>query len=146
MSYINGLHPEKNGDLHKIIEQIVGKAIPMWDAMFGALMDEKMPRIVTTDICYGGSPVNEDGCYISDFSELPVVHPEPPCFEQSEWLRHQKVYERKAPVDLRNTFGKLQIVVKVRVSRFDFGCAHALKSSIHDPRILKADLTSSAVG
>ena len=97
--------------------------------MFGALMDEKVPRIVTENTCYGGIPEGEDAFYRSDYSELPVVHPEPPNFEESEWLRHQKIYEHKTPVDLRNTFGKLQIVVKVRVRSLDSERTQALKSN-----------------
>ena len=120
LSYINGLHPEKYGGLHKIIEQIVGKAIPLWDAMFASLMDEKVPRIMLENPCYGINPEDED--FEIDYSELPVVHPEPPSFGESEWLKHQKVNQGKTPVDLRNTFGKLQIVVKVCVLGFYFEC------------------------
>ena len=98
--------------------------------MFGALMDYKVPRIVTENTCYGGIPEGEDAIYPSDFSEFPVVHPEPPDFEESEWLRHQKTYEGRAPVHLRNTFGRLQIVVKVRVRSFESECTQALQSNI----------------
>ncbi|KAL8797147.1 MAG: hypothetical protein Q9195_000614 [Heterodermia aff. obscurata] len=113
LSYINGLHPEKNGDLHKIIEQIVGKAILLWDAMFASLIDVKKARIFPKDTCYGGIPEGEDQLSRSNYSELPVVHPEPPNFEESEWLQHQRILERNVPVNLRNSFGRLQIVVKL---------------------------------
>ena len=133
LSYINGLHPEKYGELHKIIEQIVGKAIPLWDAMFAALLDEKVPRIVVKNTLY-----DTDGDdYRSDYSELPVVHPEPPNFEESEWLKHQLLNEGKVPVNLRNTFGKLQIIVKVRVLKFDSECGIGVEKQYRNPRMGK---------
>lgn len=140
LSYINGLHPEKNGDLHRIIEQIVGKAIPMWNAMFGSLIDRKKPRIQQKDTCYGGipegeDPLEEDPDERLDFSDLPVIQPEPPNFEESEWLKHQEMYEREVPVDLRKTFGKLQIVVKVRVRRLDSERRTGVEKQSHNHRI-----------
>ena len=48
-SYINGLHPEKHGDLHRIIEQFVGKAIPLvgvFRAIFSLLDLHACPRHV----------------------------------------------------------------------------------------------------
>ena len=101
---------------------------------------------MTEDTCFGGIPEGEDRFYRSDYSEFPVVHPEPPNFEKSEWLEHQERHELKAPVDLRNTFGKLQIVVKVRVRRFGSDCGTGVEKRYHNPRMLKADFASSAVG
>lgn len=95
--------------------------------MFAALVDEKASRIVVNGefSLYG----IDDDDYESYNSELPVVHPEPPSFEESEWLRHQKANEGRVPVDLRNTFGKVQIIVKVCVLRFILTVVQALKSN-----------------
>lgn len=51
-SYVNNLHPKKNHDLYQVIEQIIAKAIPLWDETLHDAVNPPSPRISYDDVEY----------------------------------------------------------------------------------------------
>lgn len=125
-SYINNLHPEKYKPLYAIIEQIIDKTIPLWNATLTPLKREgQQVRIPYPDVVYDipedNRPTrlpNEDEYYfeqrcrdsvsekLGDYlvQPQPVGKFEPPRDNNEEML-----------VDLRRDYGQsgLQVIVKL---------------------------------
>ena len=133
MSYINNLHPHAHKDLYSVVEQIVSKAIPVWNHTLSPLKARyKVPvRVQMKGYGYEG--------YEDDWHELEmeededendyedrlgawkesrrIIQPEPEEFKPPMERLHA-LYENLKPedtplVDLRKDFGKLQIIVKL---------------------------------
>lgn len=130
MSYINNLHPKTHARLYPVIEQIIAKAIPLWNQTLTQVTNEHKirPRVEVPGDGYLESsrydtPDFEDGDSTEDFDrrcaeydELcktrPVLQPEPMGFQiPADRLRDKSV--QATTVDLRKDFGKLQIIVKL---------------------------------
>lgn len=125
-SYINNLHPEKYKPLYAIIEQIIDKTIPLWNATLTPLKREgQQVRIPYPDVVYDipedhrptrlpneGEYYFEQRCRDSVSEKLgdylvqpePVGKFEPPRDNNEEML-----------VDLRRDYGQsgLQVIVKL---------------------------------
>ena len=116
-SYINNLHPGENRPLYDVIEKILSRSIPLWNA---SLTEYREQRINYTKVEYLEEAVADvkqmDGESEDDFMErrdellakCPVKLPEPGEFKPP------KIYERKN-VDLREMFAEkgLQVIVKL---------------------------------
>ena len=125
-SYINNLHPKKHTSLYKVIEEIIGHAIPLWNVTLSALKfpDPSLPRIVYTDVVYVPDP--------ESWPETEGLQPDEDEDENEFWDRRQrwirdtrrivqpepKGFEAPVPlghVDLRRDYSKpgLQVIVKL---------------------------------
>lgn len=126
-SYINNLHPEKYKPLYAIIEQIIDKTVPLWNATLTPLktQDQKVripyPEPVYRDIPEDDRPTRLPDDQESDFAERCwkweyenrgdyLVQPEPvgkfkPPHDNNEGML----------VDLRRDYGQsgLQVIVKL---------------------------------
>lgn len=123
LSYINNLHPQKHNELYKVIEQIIDKAIPLWDTTLAPLQASSSiePRIpylrCEHELVPGESQSSEDEMLGA------VIQPEPENFA----LRVLKGFrgfdcpnaeidlEGNPKINLRNDFAAqgLQIIVKL---------------------------------
>jgi hypothetical protein len=125
-TYINNLHPEKHGDLYGLIEDVIGAALPLWNLTLAPLCQQSnvFPKRIVYDKCrYDPDPESLpsseqiqrlEGESEDDFWERrwrwfqdtrKVVLPEPP-----------EVYNQRGgpnPLCLKDTFGSLQIIVKL---------------------------------
>ncbi|KAL2865011.1 DUF4246 domain-containing protein [Aspergillus lucknowensis] len=117
-SYINNLHPEKHKDLYSVIQQILTRAIPLWNISLSRRRD--IPRRIP----YLAAEYHDD-----------EPEPEQGSDEDDDdyWNRYEQWQERRKPVypdtgtfqppdqaqieqiDLRERFGKegLQVIVKL---------------------------------
>jgi hypothetical protein len=142
-SYINNLHPEKNKDLYGVVEQIIAKAIPLWNMTLTPVKSgSRYCRIQYTACEYDPDPydipedqqpqqmTDEDE---DDFWERReeweqsirrVVQPEPGKFEPPSASFHlgdedaeadRKRVRPKMSVDLFRDYGStgLQVIVKL---------------------------------
>lgn len=132
LSYINNLHPQKHSELYEVIEQIIDKAIPLWDMTLTPLQASSYsePRIPYLRCKREGESELSD-CE-SDLDESqssedeirgPLIQPEPEDFA----LRVLKGFrgfdcpestidsKGNPKINLRNDFGAqgLQIIVKL---------------------------------
>ena len=118
MSYINNLHPAKYPALYKVIEDLVGKSIPLWDEFLGRDYYHQSPARIGL-LGNGYDPefnepepdYDEDG-YEALFEDWqnrrPIVQPDPSSFEPPEFI------EKSGAQKLRNqSGGRLQIIVKL---------------------------------
>lgn len=120
-SYVNNLHPQKHRDLYQVIEKILARTIPLWDA-----------TLINVNSDYNRIPYHE-----VEFHEHPDPEPRPANEEEENsdefWDRHSE-WENSTPikkpepgefkppevhpydkVDLREQFAKtgLQVIVKL---------------------------------
>lgn len=121
MSYINNLHPKTHRELYLVIEQIIAKAIPLWNQTLTQVTNEgKIPsRLAVPDDGYREhyqSPVlREDETdeafdrmmdeYNKKLETRTVLQPEPDEFEPARTPIEK--------VDLGKNFGKIQVIVKL---------------------------------
>jgi hypothetical protein len=109
-SYINNLHPSKHQRLYKIIDDIITKAVPLWNMTLSALTDRNTPRRIEYHVAlYDPDPKNipredqpqqETGEADDDYDERlgvwtddtrVVVQPEPELFRSPTVLRWYKL-------------------------------------------------------
>ncbi|MCJ1467440.1 hypothetical protein MMC07_006065 [Pseudocyphellaria aurata] len=137
VSYINNLYPQSHQNLYSVIEQVVAKAIPLWNQTLTPLNISPYvpPRVEMKGYGYEGfDDVNheypqgpkqasdeEDGDYFDRWltwmDSRKVVHPQPEQFKPPGERFNEKYgdyqYEDQPLVDLRKDFGRLQIIVKL---------------------------------
>ncbi|KAJ5394355.1 uncharacterized protein N7487_011996 [Penicillium crustosum] len=117
VSYINNAHPIHHKPLYEVVEQIIARAIPLWNRSLSKFIT---PRIEYSKVEYGEHPDPKpvqpegDGYDTDAFWELyeewesthPIIPPEPASFEP-----RNETYS----ADLREQFPdkKLQIIVKL---------------------------------
>ncbi|CAI7657007.1 unnamed protein product [Penicillium bialowiezense] len=120
VSYINNAHPVQHKALYGVIEELITRAIPLWNK---SLSDIENPRIEYTEVEYGEhpdgpapqEPTEPDEDYDQNefwesvslwYNTQPVVQPEPKDFVAPR---------ADATVDLRKQFPdtKLQVIVKL---------------------------------
>ncbi len=142
VSCINNLHPQDHTGLYNIVEKIIGRVIPLWNATLTPLRHSDFPRRVEyNNVDYGdlddytkrNGPVQLDGEDDYDFwdrteefkisrkSEF-IVRPNPPPFvrPQTQVTEGHDVSEEKGKshkrriIDLRADYAStgLQIIVK----------------------------------
>ena len=119
-SYINNMHPQKHPELYSVIEDVVSKAIPMWNKVLTRANDKcAKARIIMSDDGYGDRNEvepewaddrddDENERIIREWKESrPIVQPEPQKFEAAEG-------DDIPTVNLRSNFKEhLQIIVKL---------------------------------
>ncbi|KAL2802072.1 hypothetical protein BJX63DRAFT_415975 [Aspergillus granulosus] len=102
-SYINNLHPKRHLRLYKLIEEIIGCAIPLWDFTLGPLDERARPSGGRMEYYYPNYR-NDKPANGRRFTADEVVQPEACDYEPTELqcvnLRH-------------NWWGKLQVIVKL---------------------------------
>ena len=129
-SYINNLHPYRHTELYDVIAKVVSKVIPLWNATLTPLQSNSRPppRIEVEGESYDTDDPEpdfpkEDGDWHAYQDQREdwrasriVIEPEPKDFKTPE----QRLYEyspdyvqKKGPLDLRNEYGQLQIIVKL---------------------------------
>ena len=129
MSYINNLHPEQHRNLYTIIELIIAKAISLWDLTLTCVMTDlnSKPRIdmrgdgwqaATVPPLYDGGSVEKYWTrHRAWAASRTIVQPEPGDFHSPEWGLHRQqqasAERNQTPVDLREDFGRLQIIIKL---------------------------------
>lgn len=128
VSYINNLHPQDHAGLYRIIEKVIGKVIPLWNATLSPLRSQDWSRRVEySDVDYGDleeytereGPKQEEGEdryafwdrkeeWQNDKKKDFLVLPNPEPFVQPP-------SDEKGAVDLKADFGAtgLQIIVKL---------------------------------
>ncbi|PGG98755.1 hypothetical protein AJ79_08775 [Helicocarpus griseus UAMH5409] len=115
-SYINNLHPNKHQDLYRTVEQVISRAIPLWNRTLSALSAEYSGRI-NYDLCLRESPPSQPG-ENEDRSKSPkrsvtksgFVLPEPRKFEPT-----MTPSLSPGSVNLKKQYRKsgLQVIVKL---------------------------------
>lgn len=125
-SYVNNLHPKKNHDLYQVIEQIIAKAIPLWDETLHDTVHPPYPRISYDDVEYLDYDVPEpeyDDFGRDRFEEYlearrawgvnrPIIMPEP----EGEFDPSKRSRSYLGPwIPLRDKFrdSGLQVIVKL---------------------------------
>ena len=130
-SYINNLHPNYHQELYAIIEQVVARAIPLWNRTLSRPTFPS-PRVELPQGSWGyaehpdepelidGENDDEyDNRYQAWSESRIVVQPEPgdfkpPAEAPDDHDGHTAETSQVEPlVDLRKQFGKLQIIVKL---------------------------------
>lgn len=130
-SYINNLHPEKYQPLYTIIEQIIDKTIPLWNATLSPLISPlkeqfQQVRIPYTEVKYDDIPEDHKPSCLPD--------EDVEAFEDRRWywewknlsnylVQPEPIRKFKPPrdsndemlVDLRRDYGQygLQVIVKL---------------------------------
>ncbi len=120
-SYINNLHPKKEGDLYVLIERLIDAAIPLWNVTLAPLTDNAFchqRRIDCSEVEYD---LDIDGDYeeSEDESDGRVENRE-------QWILDNRVPIQPEPdwafqpcltpsLDLKTKYGKrgLQVIVKL---------------------------------
>lgn len=133
MSYINNLHPQIHKDLYSVIEQVVAKAIPLWNQTLTPL---KAPHRVPLRVEMEGYgyedhdrktalPDLREHLFNEDSEDQyerwrdarKIIQPQPKQFKSPGQRFNEKYidvkYEDLSPVDLRKDFGRVQIIVKL---------------------------------
>ena len=134
MSYINNLHLFRHRELYHIIERIIAKAIPLWNATLNPLQDyfTPPPRIelegtgyVERDTPEPKYPDDDNYDAYEAQSEAwresrEIEQPEPKDFKPPEDRLREKYAgqvnrfkDRPGPLDLREIYATLQIIVKL---------------------------------
>ena len=118
LSYINNLHPAKYPALYKVIENVVGRSIVLWDEFLGrAYYNHCSPRIEMTGDGYDPDFIEPEPEYDEDGYEAlyedwqnrrPIVQPEPSSFESPEFTEMPDVEKLR-----KESCGCLQIIVKL---------------------------------
>ena len=127
-SYINNLHPQRHADLYECIEEIIARAIPLWNrTLEGLTAGPVEPRIEYTDCVYDPDPSTlpedallqrEEGepdhiwfvrLYDWEQSTKKIARPDPEKFEPPEQVDPEDQF------DLKRDFGHrgLQVIVKL---------------------------------
>ncbi|KAF1975186.1 hypothetical protein BU23DRAFT_579235 [Bimuria novae-zelandiae CBS 107.79] len=125
-SYINNLQPKKHQQLYQVLERVIARAIPMWNATLHSTdYLSTQPRIVLDDYDIPwiepegererGQDEDSDGVAADEFDEewrkthRTLVPPEPASYST------RKTKAQGVPVDLRKDFADqgLQIIVKL---------------------------------
>ena len=125
VSYINNLQPQKHDDLYPIIEQVIGKTIPLWNQTLSYLTSDgfRKPRIELAGDGYGEAaepePQLQRGEVYTDAygekveawkSARPILQPEPETFEPYET-------DEVSTVNIQSDFGypdrRIQVIVKL---------------------------------
>ncbi|CAG7921996.1 unnamed protein product [Penicillium olsonii] len=116
VSYINNAHPIHHKDLYGVIEQIISRALPLWNQSLSEIID---PRIEYKGVEYGPHPPEPEESDGEDhdeeaFDEIhrqwrkarPIIQPEPEDFKPPVTFED---------LDLRAHFWntKLQVIVKL---------------------------------
>lgn len=131
LSYINNLHPMKHKELYSVIEQVVAKAIPLWNQTLTRVNAPcSLPPRVQLDgdgfedgneigsIEQGDNETDSDYWgRVDDIKSLrKVIHPEPEEFQppiiRLQNLGDQK-YQNGPVINLRKDYGRVQIIVKL---------------------------------
>ena len=136
-SYINNIRPDKHNDIYSVIEQIVAKAIPLWNRTLTPLKEPPNhiePRVSDWSNSYYGydrddKPEQLEGEDEDDHQDRfyvwqdgrEIIEPEPPAFKTPLQRLNNANAEKnslKSPdqeplVDLWKDFGRLQIIVKL---------------------------------
>ncbi|KAG2003632.1 hypothetical protein CC2G_004221 [Coprinopsis cinerea AmutBmut pab1-1] len=125
LSYINNLHPEKHGDLYRVIEDVITAAIPLWDLTLGPLAAASFQfpqRIVYTGVEYDPEP--ED--IPTDQSGLPGDVDDDNYWDlRNEWIRR---FRRVILPDVEKPFD---------AEEFDKPVSFSLKNLVKDGRPLQ---------
>jgi len=118
-SYVNNLHPVKHRDLYPVIEQIVAKAIPLWNATLSSTMNSIMrlfkparievsyPEYINTELpphlenkppMHSSSPsgVSEEEIDLEAVSDE-EMDPEDLDEARDEWIREHRVLVQPEP-------------------------------------------------
>ncbi|GLB35536.1 putative protein of unknown function (DUF4246) [Lyophyllum shimeji] len=96
-SYINSLHPEVHKDLYKVIEEIITRTIPLWNATLTPLKDGSFPyhRIKYTECVYDPDPESWDD---SEKPQQEDDEDEDDYFERlTEWYEETRVVVKPEP-------------------------------------------------
>lgn len=136
MSYINNLNPQTHKNLYSIIEQVVAKAIPLWNLTLTPLKATHLVPLRVQMKGLGYEDRDEDGNRLpsprqdsdeenDDYDDRwedwrkarKILQPQPEQFKPpaqrfNETYKDVK-YEDLPLVDLRKDFGRLQIIVKL---------------------------------
>lgn len=120
-SYVNNLHPQKHRNLYQVIEKILARTIPLWDATLSNMNSDYI-RILYYEVEFHEHPdpeprpANEEEENRYEFWErhsewensTPIKKPEPGEFRPPEVHPYEKV-------NLREQFAKtgLQVIVKL---------------------------------
>ncbi|KAF1977877.1 hypothetical protein BU23DRAFT_657381 [Bimuria novae-zelandiae CBS 107.79] len=92
-SYINNLHPNKHKELYSIIEQLIGKSIPLWNNVLQS--EQGLLRLAPTVKTYIAQPDNPLYTARREHRSCPALPSDP-----KEWVDHEvheavrEVYER----------------------------------------------------
>ncbi|RJE26931.1 hypothetical protein PHISCL_00738 [Aspergillus sclerotialis] len=117
VSYINNLHPSENRPLYDVIEKILSRTIPLWNASLTRYNEQRIKYRKVEYLEEAVSvPKRKDGESEDDFFErcdrlrakCPVRLPEPGKFKPPE-------IDRRGKIDLRAMFAEkgLQVIVKL---------------------------------
>jgi hypothetical protein len=117
-SYINNLQPKKHKELYEVLERVIAKTIPMWNAALESTQAmNKEPRIDLGDMPWidpeGEPPRGED---FDEWREANrTLVPPNPDSHSTPGNRFGKSHNMPIPVDLRKTFTDhgLQVIVKL---------------------------------
>ncbi|KAL1977716.1 hypothetical protein VTN31DRAFT_575 [Thermomyces dupontii] len=119
-SYINNLHPQRHWDLYQVIEEIIAKAIPLWNETLSEAT-ERRSRIVYDEVMY--LPHDPEPKYPSDDSDWEAFEERLSAWEESRQIVQPEPEKTFSPtpisVDLRERFGEtsggkgLQVIVKL---------------------------------
>lgn len=103
-----------------MVEQIVSKAIPLWNASLSAVQSDLPPRIELKGDFFDWSRLTEEqiseccGPFADPADDpRPILQPEPGEFASSDFLRAKLDFETASHVDLRAEHGNLQIIIKL---------------------------------
>ena len=103
--------------MYPLVEQIVSKAIPLWNATLSAVQSDIPSRIRLEGDFYDWNALTEEQRYqalcLEGDDPRPILQPEPRDFESSEFLSEKQAFEEFEQVDLRGEHTKLQIIVKL---------------------------------
>lgn len=129
-SYINNLHPGRHRALYGLVEEIIARALPLWNLTVCPLSDRwscmygRPPRIPYHEVAYVQVPEEEKPQQAPDEDDVifwdrqfkwkntqTVIQPEPPKFTP----RPVRCEERIGHADLRKDYEKqgLQVIVKL---------------------------------
>ncbi|KAJ3563041.1 hypothetical protein NP233_g9195 [Leucocoprinus birnbaumii] len=103
VSYINNLHPQLRQGLYRIIEKVIEKVIPLWNASLSSLLSMDWPRRIQYGVDVGVEYENGN-----------VVQPNPQPFSREDFEREDDDSESSG-VDLKEEYADtgLQVIVKL---------------------------------
>lgn len=122
VSYINNLHPKENRTLYDVIEKIIARTIPLWDATLTNMENNRYSRIEYTCVDFLDHPEPESKAANEEEEESNEFWDRYSDWEKSRPIRLPEPAEFEPPnvdpvlkVDLRDDFAEegLQVIVKL---------------------------------
>ncbi|KXN91116.1 Putative L-type lectin-domain containing receptor kinase I.4 [Leucoagaricus sp. SymC.cos] len=111
VSYINNLHPKEHSELYAVVEKVIEKVLPLWNAILTTLLMRKWPTRIKYDaLNYGDLKefTNREG------PQQPLENEEEMLFSRDD-MNGDKYEDQREMVDLKKDFSDTgpQVIVKL---------------------------------